>query len=68
MIILITILLFLIALYIYHAHWLVFKRRRDYILLEINRSPDIEREALYRQKLKELYLSSIPVIGWIFKK
>lgn len=68
MIILITILLFLIALYIYFAHWLVFKRKRDYIILEINRSPNIERETLYRQKLKELYLESIPLIGWIFKK
>lgn len=56
------VILFLGSLHVYFEFYIPFKRRKDYIKLEIRRS-DGEICKYWNRELKKLYIQSIPFIG-----
>lgn len=56
------VILFLGSLHVYFEFYISFKRKRDYIKIEISRTDGVVKE-YWKKKLKKLYIESIPLIG-----
>lgn len=59
---LLFIVLFFFSIYIYFSFYIPFKRRRDYIKVEIARTRGAVN-IYWKKELKKFYIESIPLIG-----
>lgn len=58
---------FILFFALFLNYYIPFKRERDNIKMEIARSGKEEEYRYWKRKLKNLYLSSIPLIGRFFR-
>ena len=58
---------FFVILAFFINFFLPFKKERDYIKIEMERSYEEDEHRYWRRELKYLYLRSIPLIGRFFR-
>ena len=64
----VVIIAFFLILAFFIKVYLPFKKKRDYIKLELARSFDKEEYLHWKRKLKMLYISKIPIVRSIVKR
>lgn len=59
---------FLLFFSFFKNSYLPFRKEKDYIKMEMERSFDKEEYLYWKSELKKLYISKIPIIGFIVKQ